>query len=104
MISTVVVTISLLAQVAAPPPKPSPDPSIRQVPQSGDVVAKLDQAEPVELKAIVSGLAAIRDEIAKGNQDRHEYYVRPDGPIWSNWALVIIAAVAGWVAWVAFSH
>jgi hypothetical protein len=65
-----------------------------------------------DVRAIADQLKAIREEAAKrdsqnrsGKQPDYYYWLwGNDAPVWSNWILAVVAAIAGWIAYRAFEH
>lgn len=63
-----------------------------------------DKDYSAELKSITEELRAIHEEQAKAEATRAAQKPTKGPPIWSNWVLAIVAALAGWTAYRTFNH
>jgi hypothetical protein len=76
--------------------------------QPQDNQTPADEQPETQLGVIAKELRAIREQYAKSEQERtaREQSWWSDGgpPVWSNWALFIIAIIAGWYTRRAFLH
>src|SRR5262245_3131293 len=61
-----------------------------------------------DIRALSDELKAIREETTRANQTRtkeeQSWRFGERAPVWSNWVLALIAGIAGWVAYRAFTH
>jgi hypothetical protein len=75
-------------------------------PKNQQTVSEKDYS--ADLRAITEELRAIREEQTQAEQARtqHKQYwwKNENPPTWSNWVLAIVAGIAGWVAYRAFTH
>jgi len=78
--------------------------SVKQPNNPQKIQSIADQQTERELKAIGEELRAIREQAAQAERARASQQKDYGPPIWSNWVYVIVTAVAGFVAYRAFTH
>jgi hypothetical protein len=102
------ITLSLIPITAQRKGAPLRKKPVEQSNDAKNRQAIADQDRERNLRAIADELKAIREQAAKAEQphtqQKQSWWTDGGPPIWSNWILAIIAGVAGYVAWRAFSH
>lgn len=93
------ILLTLSVPTVAAQPLPSPPP-----PQQGQ------QTQPVtreqherDIRTLADEIKTVREQAAE-HQRRHDEQDIDQPPVWSNWAMVIVTIVGGWVAYSAFIH
>jgi hypothetical protein len=100
MIAPIVILLACAA-VAQSQPK-----SVEKANKSQDAKPVTDEQTRRDIRAISDELKAIREQAARYEEARakqkQSWWTDGGPPVWSNWAVTIVAGLAGFVAWMAF--